>query len=603
MDSTLSRLPALSLALLRAAALLAAAACLPATALNHVRVINPLPAGPFEVACSNIAQDTGIIARLGGKPSDFWEGQPVNEQAHYIDQILSYPGTALRFDVAVPDVRSLYVGHAGENVSFVGIVCHPTPRTNGDPAYTLPETGALVPHMQPPGAAPQLISNAEYANTLGIQMSPGAPSAPARMPLIVYSHGLSGSPISAGYLDVMVGLAAHGYMVSAIFHGDPRFSRVRVNDISDAFYLLTQFDRVAEMMYMRPLSLKAMTDMLLASGYAPGIDTDRIGGFGASLGGQAMANLLGARLTKNIDLSCAATARDDRIKAAVGFVPYSGQSFLPSFCNDQAGAADVNRPYLALAGTADTTAPIKMTEQAVNLFSSSHYLVQLPGGKHELRPEDTDDLFTWMITFLNAYLDVRWDPGAMARFITMNTVVGGRDESMLVDVHKPFATTGGETRAFEFLNTDLNHYFIAAGGDEIANILSGGAGRGWVLTGEAFKVWPAMPSDASVTASPVCRFYGVPAGGPNSHFFTASPSECDFVKRNGGWFYEGIGFYIRQVLADGSCPDGYLQVNRAYNLGAPRNDSNHRFSTSDSTMREMARKGWGVEGTVMCARP
>jgi dienelactone hydrolase len=603
MDSTLSRFPAISVTLRRAAVLLAAAACLPAAALNHDRVVNPLPPGPFNVACSNIAQDTGIVARLGGKPSDFWEGQPVNEQAHYIDQILSYPGTALRFDVPVPDVRSLYVGHAGENVSFVGIVCHPTPRTNNDPAYTLPETGALVPHMQPPGALPQLISNGEYASTLGIQLSPAAPAGPARMPLIVYSHGLSGSPISAGYLDVMVGLAAHGYMVSAIFHGDPRFSRVRVNDLNDAFYLLTQFDRVAEMMLMRPLSLKVMTDVLLASGYAPAVDTDRIGGFGASLGGQAMANLLGARQTTNIDLSCHATARDDRIKAAVGFVPYSGQSFLPSFCNDQAGAADVNRPYLALAGTADTTAPIKLTEQAVNLFGSSRYLVQLPGGKHELRPEDTDDLLTWMITFLNAYLDVRWDPGAMARFITMNNVVGGRDESMLVDVHVPFAPAGGETRAFEFLNTDLNHYFVAAGGDEIASILSGGAGRGWVLTGESFKVWPAMPSDASLSASAACRFYGVPAGGPNSHFFTANASECDFVKRHGGWFYEGIGFYIREVLADGSCPDGYLEVNRAYNLGSPRNDSNHRFSTSDSTMREMARKGWGVEGTVMCARP
>jgi len=50
--------------------------------------------------------------------------------------------------------------------------------------------------------------------------------------------------------------------------------------------------------------------------------------------------------------------------------------------------------------------------------------------------------------------------------------------------------------------------------------------------------------------APVCRFYGVPAGGPNSHFFTASAAECDLVKRSGGWFYEGIGFYILPVGAD-----------------------------------------------------
>jgi hypothetical protein len=44
-------------------------------------------------------------------------------------------------------------------------------------------------------------------------------------------------------------------------------------------------------------------------------------------------------------------------------------------------------------------------------------------------------------------------------------------------------------------------------------------------------------------------------------------------------------------------------VNRAYNNGWVRNDSNHRFTTSDSTWREMQRKGWNLEGTVMCSRP
>jgi hypothetical protein len=170
-------------------------------------------------------------------------------------------------------------------------------------------------------------------------------------------------------------------------------------------------------------------------------------------------------------------------------------------------------------------------------------------------------------------------------------------------VHVPFANAAGEVRALEFYNTLLSHYFIAAGSDEIVSILTGGAGAGWELTGQSFKVWPSMPSDTLTGAGPVCRFYGARAGGPNSHFFTASPSECDLVKRVGGWYYEGIGFYIRPVSADGSCPAGYLAVNRAYNNGFPRNDSNHRFTTSDSTLREMGRKGWAMEGAVMCSRP
>ena len=94
-------------------------------------------------------------------------------------------------------------------------------------------------------------------------------------------------------------------MVAAPFHGDPRFSRVRIEDISDVVFLFSNFDRVAEMELMRPLSLKVMLDKLLANpGYSPGIDTDRIVGFGASLGGEAMMLLAGAKLTTSTGLDC-----------------------------------------------------------------------------------------------------------------------------------------------------------------------------------------------------------------------------------------------------------------------------------------------------------
>jgi serine protease len=179
-------------------------------------------------------------------------------------------------------------------------------------------------------------------------------------------------------------------------------------------------------------------------------------------------------------------------------------------------------------------------------------------------------------------------------------VTGGRIDNVRVDVHIPFANAGGEVRAQEFRNSITNHYFMAAGQGEIDGILAGVAGPGWQLTGQSFKVWPAMPSDTLLAAAPVCRFYGA---GPNSHFFTASAEECAIVKASGGWFYEGIGFYIRPVGNPRRCPDGLLSVNRAYNNGAARNDSNHRFTTSDSTLREMGRQGWAMEGTVMCARP
>ena len=596
MDSTLTRLA------LRALAALLALAAQDSAAINHENVVNPIGRGRFAVACSNVEHDMARLASLGGAPVDYWEGNEVNGRARYITEILAHREEAFTFNVSVPDKPQLYPTLWFQRPDFAAIVCHPTPRSNSDPNYTLPDNGGTVPHMQPAGEAPKLISQTEYAQTLGVTLEPAA--GPARLPLVVYSHGLGGSPLGKGYLDIAVELASQGFMVAAVFHADARFSPVRIEDLGDFVFTLAAFPVIVQMQAIRPLTLKVMTDRLLEHpGYSAGIDTARIGGFGASLGGEAMAHLMGARITSSLARSCEETARDPRIKAAVTYVPYSGQSFLPAFCDDQSGASSVDKPFLAIAGTNDTTAPIKMTEQAVNNMGSSRFLVELVGGEHELRPQDAGDVLTWMVTFLHAYLGGATDPTAMARFIRMRQVNGGRVDNITVDVHVPFANEFGETRAVEFYNTFLDHYFIAAGQDEIDGILGGGAGAGWELTRESFKVWPRMPPDTFTAVGPVCRFYGRPAGGPNSHFFTASGSECDLVKRQGGWFYEGIGFHIRPVGADGRCPDGFLSVNRAYNNGFPRNDSNHRFTTSDSTLREMGRKGWAMEGTVMCARP
>ena len=587
-----------------ALALLAALlVALPARALNHEDTVLPLSPGKFTVACSNVEHDTARMQQLGGRPVDYWEGNQVNGRTAYLTDILAQPSTAFTFDVRVPGRPQLYPTRFFQRMEFAAVVCHPTSRTNDDPNYVLPDNGGTVPHMQRAGAAPKIISTGEYYETIGTFLDPPPPG-PMKLPLIVYSHGLGGSPVGKGYIDIMVQLASQGYMVAAVFHADARISIIKIESLGDLAFTLAFFPLIVEMQAMRPLALKAMTDSLLEHpGFAPGIDTTRIGGFGASLGAEAMAHLLGANITASLARNCEETARDSRIRAAVGYVPFSGWSFLPVFCDGQSGAEGVDKPYLAIAGTFDVTAPIGMTEEAVKRMKGSRYLVELIGGEHELRAEDAGDVLTWMITFLNAYLDVPGDPGAMARFIRMNRVTGGRLDNMVLDVHVPFAAAAGEGRAQEFWNQITDHYFMAAFQGEVDGILAGAAGPGWQLTGQSFKVWPTMPSNLSFPVAPACRFYGVPAGGPNSHFFTASSEECEIVKRNGGWFYEGIGFYIRPVGNPRRCPDGYLSVNRAYNNRAAQNDSNHRFTTSDSSIREMGQRGWAVEGTVMCARP
>jgi len=554
--------------LTRAAALAAFLAALPAAALNHEVIVAPIKPGTYNVACSNIEQDASRMIP-GAVPADYWEGHVVNEQPLYVTQLLTAPQTAIVYDAVPPDEPDIYPNTANTRVPFVGFVCHPTPASNNDPSYALPGGVGIVPHMQAAGAAPKLTGG--------------------RFPLIVYSHGLGGSPIGSGYIESVVALAAQGYVVAAPFHADTRFSRVRIEDLSDFFYLLTQYDRVAEMMLMRPVALKALVDVLLAHPqFSQAIDADRIAGFGASLGGQAVLNLMGAKLTTSINKACHETVRDPRIKLAVGYVPYSGQSFLPAFCDGQSGAEEVDRPFLAIAGTADTTAPIKLTQQAVNRLKGSRFMVELIDGQHELRPEDAGDLFTWMVTFYRAYL--QGDANAMAAFIRMRGVIGGRDDDMKVDAHVPTQFAPGEVLLTEMQNGD--RYALAASAGDIGALQS----SGYSATGYSFKAWSTVPPSGPTT----CHYTAAILDSGGSAYGPCSGST------RLGWTYDAtLGFYITRADAGGSCPPGLLQVNRLYlpRYAISRSASNVRLVTSDSAAQESAANGWILLPTTMCARP
>lgn len=154
--------------------------------------------------------------------------------------------------------------------------------------------------------------------------------------------------------------------------------------------------------------------------------------------------------------------------------------------------------------------------------------------------------------------------------------------------------SSGKTTA-EFYNTTLRHYFVTASASEAAGIENGAAGAGWVRTGHSFNV-----AEAAAGTVPVCRFYGTPGVGPNSHFYTADAGECELVKKDPGWFYEGIAFEI-QPAQGGSCPVGSQPIYRAYNNRWMFNDSNHRFITNYATYLQMGDRGWALEGIVMCS--
>ena len=153
---------------------------------------------------------------------------------------------------------------------------------------------------------------------------------------------------------------------------------------------------------------------------------------------------------------------------------------------------------------------------------------------------------------------------------------------------------------FEFYNTPLNHYFLTIDPAEATAIDSGAAGPGWSRTGKtmsAFRTQAAAPAGAAA----VCRFYGNQAkGGPNSHFYTAEADECEAVKRDQGWSYERIEFFVIRPV-NGTCPANSTPVYRVYNGRFLEKDSNHRYMTDVAEYTRMQTLGWQAEGVVFCA--
>jgi murein DD-endopeptidase MepM/ murein hydrolase activator NlpD len=159
----------------------------------------------------------------------------------------------------------------------------------------------------------------------------------------------------------------------------------------------------------------------------------------------------------------------------------------------------------------------------------------------------------------------------------------------------------------DFYHPTLNHYFRTPYPEEAAIVRSGGAGPGWQDLNDRYSVLPIGATTPG--ALPVCRFYGSVVPGPNSHFYTASQAECDFLKAlqhstpasQPRWNFEGIAF--SSFMPDGGiCPrSAPYPIYRLYNNRAAQIDSNHRFTSLTSLVYKQAALGWSLEGVVMCA--
>lgn len=168
----------------------------------------------------------------------------------------------------------------------------------------------------------------------------------------------------------------------------------------------------------------------------------------------------------------------------------------------------------------------------------------------------------------------------------------------------------------EYYNTQRDHYFMTTDVNEIA-LLDAGAFPGWERTGETLNVYAATTEKSDPVLAPVCRYYGLPGAGLDTHFFSAFDFECAAITQlwPTQWVLETANAFdvvlpdaryavaLHELPDDGTCPQGMLQVYRLYNNRA---DVNHRYTISAATRDQMVSKGWipeglGVDAVGFCA--
>ena len=543
---------------------------------DSLAVVPPMGLGPYGVGCSNFTQDFSRL-QPGEMAQDYWEGSQAGSRSRYAVDLLVDRNQAFYQSVTFPSDSELYGRFAGNAIDLVTLVCYPTPKDNSRPDYPLPN-GKVIPHMQRSGELPIW------------------PDSTTRFPVLLFSHGLTGSPISDEYTDAIEVFASHGYVVVAPFHGDPRVADVMLDHFMDLGYALLHFKDFIALQSVRPVELRAALDAFLPQAeYRDHIDADRIGAFGASIGGESVLLMGGAALTTTLGLSSKPVLLDPRVKAAVGYVPYFGVAIYPAFGRDQRGLDGVTLPYLAIAGTADTTAPIGPTRVGLQHLVNTHELVALQGVHHGFATAFSDDIFTWSLVFLAGQLS--GDPVVRAASARMTSVAGGGEDRLEQDYIAPSPAADDERIAVEYYNGSLDHYFFTAEPAEAAMLDAGILVPGWKRTGFNFKVRPVGDPRGLYA----CRFFGTPGVGPSSHFFTINHAECDKVRADRFWTYEGLAFNA-DTPVNAECTPDRVPVVRMYNNGKG-GQANHRFSTSHSEIGDMLGEGWIVEGPVFCGLP
>lgn len=359
--------------------------------------LEPVQPGAFPVATTNFevrpqADAKTMFAYLNGNAS--------GAGTQYLTDILVHPQAVPTLQVDVPADAGLFGNQAGTRLPVVLLVVYPTTRDNPRAHYPFPyrETGdAVFTHMQQPGDHPL------FADPT------------AKYPLIVLSGGYNTH--SLWHLWHMKALAAHGYIVVDIVHGDGRGSSFAGN------------------LALRSIEVRATIDFLLRDpDFGRAIDAGRIGATGESAGGHTVAAALGGTDPRGRIPGGA----DPRIKAGFGLVPFLGGSmgFWPFkqdfwfFGEDHAGLQQVDRPFLAVYGAEDANVPPEGVEAGVRALRGPAIAIMLDGEKHIVSDRSASDIRTWEILFFDAWL--RGDATARQKLATGTTVRDGVKDHLTI---------------------------------------------------------------------------------------------------------------------------------------------------------------------------
>ncbi len=201
-------------------------------------------------------------------------------------------------------------------------------------------------------------------------------------------------------------------------------------------------------------------------------------------------------------------------------------------------------------------------------------------------------------------------PGAFQYRATLSQGLRTSSVATFAFYNQPATSSFPDYPVFEFVRqfhvgqTPRAHFFMTGDQAEAAKLDNSGV---WDRTGAVFMAH--SPGSRSGT-SQVCRFYGRPEAGLDSHFFSADAEECAAVEARFGqsWMLETRDAFA-VILPDrgsGVCPAGTRPLHRAFNN---RTDANHRYALTRAEATAWSSpdypplwtlEGYGPDAVVMC---